>query len=190
MDLPIIFDLDTVFTEEELRERTYSDSSIDRRLVAHRGENLDILVYDKDYYVRMEVARQGYGHDILVHDNSPVVRREVARHGHYLDILVKDVNVVVQRLAQYLYDATVVVVARNFGTYHGNIYLYVWKKSGEYEIRSGCYTARSLSEWEKKCEERLGKKEAHSMSKTICKELNRIKGTKLLGTIINRLEGL
>lgn len=176
MDLPIIFDSGTTFTEEELRKRTYSDSPIDRRLVAHRRENLDILVYDKDYHVRVEVARQGYGHDILVHDPRPSVRREVACHGHHLDILVKDENTVVQRLAQYLYDATVVVVARNFGTYHGNIYLYVWG-SGEYEIRSGCYTARSLSEWREKCEERLGKKEAHSMSKEICKALNDINGT-------------
>jgi len=177
MDLPIILDFRTVFNEEKLREMTYSDNHIDRRLVAHRGENLDILVHDKDYRIRVEVARQGYGHDILVHDPRPSVRREVARHGHYLDILVKDENIVVQRLAKYLHEATVVVVARNFGTYHGNLYLYVWEKSGEYEIRSGCYTADSLSDWTKKCEERLGKKEAYSASKKLCKALNIIHGT-------------
>lgn len=177
MELPTILDLRSAFDEEELREMTYSDSPFDRRLVAHRGENLDILVHDKKYYVRAEVARQGYGHDILVHDSSASVRREVARHGHYLDILVKDKNVVVQRLAQHLYDSTVVVVARNFGTYHGNLYLYVWKESGEYEIRSGCYKADSLNEWVKKCEERLGKVEAHYASEKLRKALNILNGT-------------
>lgn len=176
MDLPIILDFRTAFNKEELREMTYSDNPADRRLVAHRGENLDILVHDKDHRVRVEVARQGYGHDTLVHDPRPTVRREVARHGHYLDILVKDENVVVQRLAKYLHGATVVVVERNFGTYHGNLYLHVWE-GGEYEIRSGCYTACSLSAWTKKCEERLGKEEAYRASKKVCKALNIIHGT-------------
>lgn len=176
MDLPIILDFRTPFDEEELERMTYSSSYTDRRLVAHRRESLGILVHDKDYHVRVEVARQGYGHDILVHDPRPSVRREVARHGHYLDILVKDENVVVQRLAKYLHEATVVVVERNFGTYYGNLYLYVWK-GGEYEIRSGCYTAYSLSAWTKKCEERLGKEEAYSASRKVCKALNIIHGT-------------
>ena len=42
--------------------------------MANQGYGLDILIHDKDEFVRLEVAKQGYGLDILVNDKKPVIR--------------------------------------------------------------------------------------------------------------------
>ena len=53
-------------------------------------DNLDILVNDEDWYVRLEIARLRYSLDKLVNDEEYEVRREVAKQGYGLDILVND----------------------------------------------------------------------------------------------------
>ena len=58
--------------------------------VTRQGYGLDKLVNDKDCDVRLEVAKQGYGLDKLVNDIHWNVRREVAKQGYGLDILVND----------------------------------------------------------------------------------------------------
>lgn len=70
--------------------------TLNRRLYARTCEekDLDILVNDMSYKVRMEVARRGRMKDLdkLVHDKSSAVRSEVAYQDHekHLDQLVDD----------------------------------------------------------------------------------------------------
>ena len=53
-------------------------------------DNLDELVNDKDWYVRLEIARLRYSLDKLVNDEEYEVRREVAKQGYGLDKLIND----------------------------------------------------------------------------------------------------
>ena len=53
-------------------------------------DNLEDLVNDKDWIIRIEVAIQGYGLDKLIDDINYKVRLEVARQGYGLDKLIND----------------------------------------------------------------------------------------------------
>ena len=53
-------------------------------------DNLEELVNDEEWSVRIEVAKHGYGLDILINDEDWSVRYEVAKHGYGLDILIND----------------------------------------------------------------------------------------------------
>ena len=64
-------------------------------------DNLNKLVNDKNWFVRLELARQGYGLDKLVNDEDESVRLEVVRHGYGLDKLVNDKNWYVRREVSY-----------------------------------------------------------------------------------------
>ena len=57
------------------------------------NEILDVLVNDKDWFVRRDVARQGYGLDKLVNDENWDVRVAVAEQGYGLDKLVNDKDI-------------------------------------------------------------------------------------------------
>lgn len=71
-----------------------------RREVAHQRYGLDKLVNDYYSIVREEVARQGYGLEQLMHDPDWMVRWEVAKRGFGLDILINDENLTVSREAK------------------------------------------------------------------------------------------
>ena len=64
-------------------------------------DNLDKLVNDEDWRVRIKVAKHGYGLDKLINDKHESVRLEVVRHGYGLDKLVNDKNWYVRREASY-----------------------------------------------------------------------------------------
>ena len=130
-----------------------------RMTVAERGYGLDKLINDEDENVRKAVAKKGYGLDKLVNDEDLDVRQVVAEQGYGLDKLVNDGSSEIRELAKKLKNAKVYITERNFGTYNGNIYLYVWKN--KYEIVSGCYEANSLEQWKEKCTEMLGEKTAN-----------------------------
>lgn len=136
-----------------------------RREVAEQGYGLDVLIHDDIAFVRQEVAEQGYGLETLIGDDSWSVRSAVARQGFGLTTLVHDKDDYVQGIATKLLDASVHVIARNFGTYNGNIYLYVW--DDRYEIESGCYRAESLEEWVDRCAHQLGEETASEMGAEI-----------------------
>lgn len=156
----------SVLEKKEIAKQGYGlDKLIDdkhwevRFAVAEQGYGLDKLVNDEHLAVRIVVAKQGYGLDKLVNDEHWVVRREVAKQGYGLDKLINDSTLLVKETARKLKDAEVYLVERKFGTYKGNLYLYVWKD--KYEIKSGCYETTSLENWKKKCTEQLDKKTAN-----------------------------
>ena len=64
-------------------------------------DTFDVLINDKDWFVRWEVASQGYGLDKLINDSDVNVRVAVAEQGYGLNKLVNDedpnVRVVVAR---------------------------------------------------------------------------------------------
>lgn len=178
-----------------------------RREVAKLGRYLDILAEDKSSRVRLEVlrrgyihpsfttdtsttlramvAQKGYGADVLYKDPDAHIRFEVALHGKYLEELAKDEDRTVSRMAKRLLGAKVEVVARDFGTYQGNVYLYMW--DNRYEIHSGCYKAMSLKEWQEKANTKVGEYASSVVSERITEHLHRFYKTEarslLLGIV-------
>lgn len=69
----------TTSGEEKLNSKKYGSDP-----------ELDKLVDDRDYKVRIAVAGQGYGLDKLVNDKDPDVRIAVANQGHGLEKLISD----------------------------------------------------------------------------------------------------
>jgi len=116
-----------------------------RAEVVRQGNHLKFLVNDEHWMVRWEVAQQREFLDVLVNDKNWMVRKEVLNYGYGIEILIKDKNEKIRLRALELENAETHVVARNFGTYKGNLFLYVWKD--RYEINSGCYTTDSLDSW-------------------------------------------
>ena len=72
--------------KENLNILVHDKDDYVRRSVAELGYCLDILVHDKDWFVRYTVAKQGYGLDILINDTDEDVREAVARQRYGLDI--------------------------------------------------------------------------------------------------------
>lgn len=60
------------------------------RELAKEGKYLDLLVNDKDYYVRLYIARQGYYLDKLINDENWQVRYEIAKQGYNFNKLIYD----------------------------------------------------------------------------------------------------
>ena len=81
------------YIEDNLEELVNDENWRVRIEVAKQGYGLDILVNDKDCDVRLEIAIQGYCLDKLVNDKDEDVRYEVAKHGYGLDILVNDEDI-------------------------------------------------------------------------------------------------
>ena len=73
-----------------------------RMAVAEQGYGLDKLINDKDSGIRAVVAKQGYGLDQLINDKSYYVRKTVAEQGYGLEKLINDENYDVSYLARIL----------------------------------------------------------------------------------------
>lgn len=166
-----------VYTEEELKgkassadwkqrivaaknshglEKLYQDPDWTvRTAVARRGFKPEILSMDKHWSVRRGVAESGYELQKFVQDENWRVRLELANQGYQLRVLMHDENEEVRNRAKYLMDSTNHIIARNFGTYDGNLCLHIWED--KYEITSGCYSTNSIDEWYERCEIRLNK---------------------------------
>ena len=82
---------------EQMTKLVYSEKFSDRIEAARAGYGLDILVRDRDPFVRGAVAEQGYELPTLVKDESPYVRVEVAKKGYGLPRLSKDPDYQVRR---------------------------------------------------------------------------------------------
>ena len=78
------------YIEDNLEELVNDEEWSVRLEVARQGYGLDKLVNDEEWSVRIEVAKHGYGLDILINDEDWSVRYEVAKHGYGLDILIND----------------------------------------------------------------------------------------------------
>ena len=72
------------YIEDNIEELVNDEDWFVRLEVAKQGYGLDKLVNDEDWYVRCEIVKQGYGLDKLVNDEDWRVRREVARQGYGL----------------------------------------------------------------------------------------------------------
>lgn len=64
----------------------------------------DILINDKNSYIRQAIAKQGYGLNILVYDKAYFVREEVAKEGYGLDVLVDDEYIGVRRIVKHFLE--------------------------------------------------------------------------------------
>lgn len=95
---------------------------------------------------------------------------EIAQHGHKLEILKNDEDCEVREIANKLLKAKTYNLSNDFGTYKGNLFLYVWAE--KYEIESGCYTTSSLDEWHERCTNQLDLETADEYSRMM-KELVR-----------------
>ena len=78
------------YIEKNLEELINDENWKIRLEVASQGHGLDKLVNDERWEIRYEVAKQGYELDKLINDKDWRVRREVARQGYGLDKLVDD----------------------------------------------------------------------------------------------------
>ena len=114
---------------------------------------------------KIELARQGYELKVLANDESPIVRLQVLKQGYNVQGFLRDEDPDVSSYAKKLKDAKVYVVARDFGKYVGNVYLYIWEN--KYEIRSGFYKFTSLEKWEQKYKKELGIKAVEGTAKKI-----------------------
>ena len=138
-------------------------------MLAREGKYLEYLKDHDSYSIRLEVAETGLYLNQLKDDEDPDVRREVIKQGEYLEYFIEnDDDTCNVKLAKYLLDAKVHVVARNFGTYIGNLYLYTW--ANRYEIHSGCFKTGNVNRWQERCTERLGGQVAEDYTNKI-KEL-------------------
>ena len=78
----------------------FTQEQIDKMMLTQKGKyslienkvNLDVLIKDEDFYVRLAVAKQGYGLDVLINDEDFRVRLAVAKQGYGLDVLLYDEN--------------------------------------------------------------------------------------------------
>lgn len=140
-----------------------------RAAVARQGYGLDKLVNDKNWAVRAEVLRKGYGYEILVHDECRDIREEVLIHGFGIEILKYDKDEKIRSRALRLENSKTYVVSKNFGTYDGNLFLYVSKD--KYEIISGCHSTNSLEEWYLKYLQRMDYDESEKMCEEQANEL-------------------
>ena len=78
------------YIEDNIEELVNDEDWFVRLEVAKQGYGLDKLVNDEDWYVRCEIVKQGYGLDKLVNDEDWRVRLEVVKQGYGLDKLVND----------------------------------------------------------------------------------------------------
>lgn len=65
-----------------------------------KGIDLDEMLNDDSWIIRLEVAKIGYGLETLVADDKWEVREEVAYQGYGLDVLAKDENKWVREVAK------------------------------------------------------------------------------------------
>lgn len=173
----------------DLEKFTYDEDWIVRLQVAKYGQFLDVLYKDLYWAVRAEVAQQGAFHNILYKDENWFVRATVAQHGNFHNILYKDPdwrvrkavakkggflyvlkddeNPCVKSIAQRLINSKLYTIEKNFGTYEGELLLFVYKNRDKYEIESGCYTTDSLDKWREKCKEQLDLETADKYYKII-----------------------
>lgn len=131
-----------------LRHLINDESPMVRKAVARNRYGLNKLANDESSEVREEVALQQHKVDKLSNDESWIVRAALAHQGLALDKLVNDESEIVRGIAQKLTDAKVFTIAKNFGVYNYNVYLYVWKD--KYEIKTGSYETDSLDWWKEK----------------------------------------
>ena len=80
------------YIEDNLNKLVNDKDWFVRLELARHGYGLDILINDEEWRIRLEVARHGYGLDILINDEEWAVKSEVVRHGYGLDILINDEN--------------------------------------------------------------------------------------------------
>lgn len=170
---------DFVYTKEQIRQKAYSSDWKERVFAARvSDEHLEKLKNDEEFTVRYRVALRGYASEELSKDEHWLVRLGVARTGKFLERFINDPNLRVRKAlveqgyqlehfvndespevsskAKRLLGSKTYVIAQNFGTYKGNLYLRVWRdKNNKYEIQSGCHIASTLGDWYLKCEERL-----------------------------------
>lgn len=180
---------DFAYTSKEIKKMAYSSDWKERAFVASvSDEHLEKLKNDEEFAVRYKVASRGYASEELSRDEHWLVRLGVARTGKLLERFIKDPNWKVRKVlveqgyqlehfvndenpevsseAKRLLGSKTYVIAQNFGTYKGNLYLRVWSnKNNKYEIQSGCYTASTLGEWYVKCEQRLNDTTAEKYKK-------------------------
>lgn len=65
---------------------------------------LDVLMFDKSWYVRENVALHGHGLDILINDEDETVRSAVVKQRYKLDVLINDPSPYVRmKVAEQLY---------------------------------------------------------------------------------------
>jgi len=116
-------------------------------------EYADYLAHDNSISVRRLVVKYGNDSymDILVHDKTIAVRELVAKYGNdsHRDILVHVEDRYVSDVAKKYLESTYHKVSTGFGTYNGNLDLWVW--SDKYLIESGCYKTDDIGEWFNKC---------------------------------------
>lgn len=161
----------TKYTNEQLEEMISSDDVFVRNEVAKQGYSLAILVNDESWVVRREVARQGYRLDLLINDQDTDVRAEVAKQGYGLDKLIDDSSWCVRNITNKLIKfKNHKVIAHNFGTYDGNLYLY-YNNENDYIIISGCYETNNINDWKFKCESQLDVETSEKYSEIIINEL-------------------
>lgn len=98
-------------SEKSLTEEEVFNKSVRvKNLLILKRFFLEILVNDKDPYVRCAVAKQKYGLETLVKDKDWVVRRTVAQQKYGLGILVNDEDELVRcAVAQQKYGLDVLV---------------------------------------------------------------------------------
>lgn len=178
------------FTQKQIDEMMLT--GLGKRTLIENKINLDVLVKDEDFFIRLAVAKQGYGFDVLTHDPHHAVRTEVAKKGYALDTLVNDESwfvrievaehgfgiehlindeesEVVEVCNQLKGITKTIVIDEFFGTYEGNLFLYIFED--KYLIRSGCYVSECIEEWKLKCSERINENTAKIYSEKIKKAL-------------------
>ena len=142
-----------------------------RVAVANQNYKLETLINDPSWYVRAAVAKQGYGFETLINDEIGLVRNEIAKQGYKLESFINDEHKLIRESCKTLRGVKkTIVIERNFGTYNGNLILYIFED--KYKISSGCYETDSIEAWKSKCSQRLGKKNSDLYSNKIKQMLN------------------
>lgn len=156
---------DGIFTSKSGYYREIIDT-----LLTHKEVYGALRDIDCDY-TRIKIASEGYFLPFYAKSTNWLVRYQVAKQGVALEELVNDPDTAVrteaQRNSEYKYH---IVVARNFGTYNGKLFIR-FNSVDDYVIESGCYSTDSVIKWAIKAETRVGKEEATKYSNLILQEL-------------------